>query len=162
MALPDEKVLVAELEHTRRMLEARLPIREQEDEEWDETFYKSYFENTKLSLMVREIGLTKKPKINKSICINNELKRKRTNSNCVSSFQFLPVCCLNYLINRTRIRRYPRASASSVQSVFHRIPSAIICVHLRLIFVSLSDRIREIQFKLFRKAQPYPLLSIKR
>ncbi|MFA4956682.1 MAG: PDDEXK nuclease domain-containing protein [Candidatus Methanoperedens sp.] len=28
MALPDEKVLVAELEHTRKMLEARLPIRE--------------------------------------------------------------------------------------------------------------------------------------
>ncbi len=28
MALPDEKVLVAELEHTRKMLEARQPIRE--------------------------------------------------------------------------------------------------------------------------------------
>jgi len=38
---------------------------------------------------------------------------------------------------------------ASAQSVFHRIPSAFICVHLRLIFVSLSDRIREIQNILF-------------
>jgi len=37
----------------------------------------------------------------------------------------------------------PCASASSVQSVFHRIPSAFICVHLRLIFVSLSDGTRK-------------------
>ncbi len=45
----------------------------------------------------------------------------------------------------------PRVSASSVQSVFHRIPSAFICVHLRLIFVSLSDRTQDIQNKLFPK-----------
>jgi hypothetical protein len=112
-------------------------------------FYQSYDENTKLSPMVREIGWTKKPKINKSIYVNNELKRKRTNSNCVSSFHFVPVRCLNYLINRTRIRRYPCVSASSAQSVFHRIPSAFICVHLRLIFVSLSDRTQKIKFELF-------------
>jgi hypothetical protein len=43
----------------------------------------------------------------------------------------------------------PCASASSAQSAFHRIPSAFICVYLRLIFVSLSDRTRNIQFKLF-------------
>jgi hypothetical protein len=41
-----------------------------------------------------------------------------------------------------------RASVSSVASIFYRIPSAFICVHLRLIFVSLSDRTRKIQFKL--------------
>jgi len=54
----------------------------------------------------------------------------------------------------TRIARIftdPCASASSAQSVFHRIPSAFICVHLRLIFVSLSDRIQKNQFKLFSK-----------
>ncbi len=52
----------------------------------------------------------------------------------------------------TRIARIftdPCASASSAQSVFHYIPSAFICVHLRLTFVSLSDRIQEIQLKLF-------------
>jgi len=38
------------------------------------------------------------------------------------------------------------ASVSSVASVLYRIPSAFICVHLRLIFVSLSDRTRKIQF----------------
>jgi len=42
----------------------------------------------------------------------------------------------------------PHAS-SSVQSVFYRIPSAFIRVHLRLISVSLSDRTRKIQFELF-------------
>ncbi len=53
----------------------------------------------------------------------------------------------------TRIARIftdPCVSASSAQSVFYRNPSAFICVHLRLIFVSLSDRTRKIQFKLFR------------
>jgi len=54
----------------------------------------------------------------------------------------------------TRIARiftdtsYPRVSASYAQSVFHRIPSAFICVHLRLIFVSLHDITRKIQFEL--------------
>jgi hypothetical protein len=41
----------------------------------------------------------------------------------------------------------PRVSASSAQSVFH-FPSAFICVHLRLIFVSLSDITLIIQNKL--------------
>ncbi|MCG2734981.1 MAG: hypothetical protein L6282_01175 [Candidatus Methanoperedenaceae archaeon] len=52
----------------------------------------------------------------------------------------------------TRIARIftdPFVSASSVQSVSHYVLSAFICVHLRLIFVSLSDRIQEIQLKLF-------------
>jgi hypothetical protein len=51
----------------------------------------------------------------------------------------------------TRIARIStdlRAPVSSVQTVFYRNPSAFICVYLRLIFVSLSDRIQEIQFKL--------------
>ncbi|CAG0998943.1 hypothetical protein METP1_02751 [Methanosarcinales archaeon] len=52
----------------------------------------------------------------------------------------------------TRIRRiftYTRASASSAQSVFHRNPSAFICVHLRLIFVSLYMRFQKIQNEFF-------------
>ncbi|TRZ88874.1 MAG: hypothetical protein D4R88_06790 [Methanosarcinales archaeon] len=94
------------------------------------------------------------PKINQSIYVNNELKRTRTNSNCMSSFQFVPVRCLNYLWNR-RIFMNPRASASTVtpvdcvhtyasalayvdvysaQSVFYRGVSAFIGVHLRLIY----------------------------
>jgi hypothetical protein len=48
-----------------------------------------------------------------------------------------------------RIFTDQHASASSALSVFYCIPSAFICVHLRLIFVSLSDRIKEIQLKLF-------------
>ena len=42
----------------------------------------------------------------------------------------------------------PCLSASSEQSAFHRRLSAFICVYLRLIFVSLSDRTRKIQSKL--------------
>ena len=42
-----------------------------------------------------------------------------------------------------------RESASSVTSIFYTNPSAFICVHLRLIFVSLSDIIQKIQIKLF-------------
>jgi hypothetical protein len=52
----------------------------------------------------------------------------------------------------TRIARIftdPCASALSAQSVFYRNPSAFIRVNLRLIFVSLSDRNRDIQFELF-------------
>jgi len=56
---------------------------------------------------------------------------------------------------RTRIARiftdtcYPCVSASSAQSAFNCPPSAFICVHLRLIFVSLSDRTPKIKFELF-------------
>lgn len=35
----------------------------------------------------------KELKINESIYVNTELKRTRTNSNCMSSFQFVPVRC---------------------------------------------------------------------
>ena len=103
------------------------------------------------------------PMINKNIYVNNELKRTRTNSNWLSSFQFVPVRCLNYLWNRTRMTWIgriftdifnPRASVSTVtpvdcvhtyasalayvdvysaQSVFHFTPSAFISVHPRLI-----------------------------
>jgi hypothetical protein len=38
----------------------------------------------------------------------------------------------------------------------YRIPSAFICVHLRLIFVSLSDRTRKIQFKLSLQSSTIP------
>ncbi len=120
-------------------------------------FQETYANNPKLAPMVREIGWShniiimesksnlqaleksqtvsaksetkfKELKINESRYVNNELKRTRTNSNCVSSFQFVPVRCLNYLRNRTRmtqIRRIftdtfnPCASVSSVQSMFH-------------------------------------------
>jgi hypothetical protein len=43
----------------------------------------------------------------------------------------------------------PCVFTSSALSVFYRNPSAFICVHLRLIFVSLRDRARKIQFELF-------------
>jgi len=48
-----------------------------------------------------------------------------------------------------RIGRIFTDPSASAQSVFYRNPSAFICVYLRLIFVSLSDRIQEIIFKLF-------------
>ncbi len=71
---------------------------------------------------------SKELKINNDKYVNNELKRTRTNSNCMSSFQFVPVRCLNYTKNRTRmtwIRRiftdtfYPCVSVLSAQSGFH-------------------------------------------
>ncbi len=49
----------------------------------------------------------------------------------------------------TRIARIFTDLCASAQSVFYRNPSAFICVYLRLIFVSLSDKIQKIQFKLF-------------
>ncbi len=45
---------------------------------------------------------------------------------------------------------YPCVSASSAQSAFYYIPP-VFCIHPRLIFLSLSDRIRKIKFELFRK-----------
>lgn len=56
---------------------------------------------------------------------------------------------LDSLLLTLKPRECPRVSASSVQSAFHRRSSAFIRVHLRLIIVSLSDRIRKIQFELF-------------
>lgn len=132
-------------------------------------FHETYAHNPKLAPMVREIGWShniiiiesksnlqaleksqivsakseaksKEPMINKNIYVNNELKRTRTNSNCMSSFQFVPVRCLNYLWNRTRMTRIgrmftdPRASASSAQSVFQFTPSAFIGIRPRLIY----------------------------
>jgi len=52
---------------------------------------------------------------------------------------------INNELRRTQYE-LPRVSA---QSAFHRRLSAFICVHLRLIFVSLIDIIREIKFGLF-------------
>jgi hypothetical protein len=52
----------------------------------------------------------------------------------------------------TRIERIstdPRASASSARSAFHRRSSAFVCVYLRLIFASLSNKIWKTKFKLF-------------
>ena len=65
-------------------------------------------------------------KINQSIYVNNELKRTRTNSNCMSSFQFVPVRCIDYLWNR-RMLMNPCASASTVTPVdcVHTYASAL-------------------------------------
>jgi hypothetical protein len=71
---------------------------------------------------------SKELKINNDKYVSTELKRTRTNSNCMSSFQFVPVRCLNYTKNRTRMTRirrifmdtfYPCVSVLSAQSVFH-------------------------------------------
>jgi len=56
-----------------------------------------------------------------------------------------------YRTRMTRIARIFTDMCASEQSAFHFIPSAFICVHLRLIFVSLSDRTRKIQF------EPFPI-----
>jgi len=89
---------------------------------------KSYLQTLEKSQTVSAKSETKfnEPKINESIYVNNELKRTLM----------------------TQIRRIftdnsnPRVSA---QSAFYCPPSAFICIHLRLIFVSLNYRIREIQ-----------------
>jgi hypothetical protein len=84
-----------------------------------QTFEKSQTASVKSETKFR------KTKISGRRYVNNELKRTRTNSNCMSSFQFVPVRCLNYLTNRTRMTRIARiftdpcASVSSAQSVFH-------------------------------------------
>ncbi len=54
-----------------------------------------------------------------------------------------------WMMQIARILTDPCASALSAQSVFYCTPSAFICVHLRLTFVSLSDIIQDIQIKLF-------------
>ncbi|MCX9083760.1 MAG: hypothetical protein OIN87_03055 [Candidatus Methanoperedens sp.] len=64
-------------------------------------------------------------------------------------------------LNRTRMTRMTRIARiftdtyASVQSVFHRIPSAFICVYLQLIFVSLSERAGGIHIKLFSKINEF-------
>ncbi|MFA4935310.1 MAG: DUF1016 N-terminal domain-containing protein [Candidatus Methanoperedens sp.] len=55
-----------------------------------------------------------------------------------------------------------RVSASSALSAFHSTPSAFICVHLRLIFVSLSDRLRKIQFKLSTQSTTIPVTKYEK
>jgi hypothetical protein len=79
-------------------------------------------------------------------------------------FVLLPSCASGHATRMTRIARIftdLRASASSVASIFYRIPSAFICVHLRLIFVSLSDRTRKIQFKLSSQSSTIPVTTYK-
>jgi hypothetical protein len=49
----------------------------------------------------------------------------------------------------TRIARIFTDRRASAQSAFYWTPSAFICVHLRLIFVSLSDITHKIQFNIF-------------
>jgi len=59
---------------------------------------------------------------------------------------------MNPVYHRTRMTRISQIftdMSASVQSVCYGNPSAFICVHLRLIFVSLSDIIQAIQFNLF-------------
>jgi len=59
----------------------------------------------------------------------------------------------------TRIFTNPCASVSSVLSVFYCHTSAFICVHLRLISVSLSDRAQKIKFELFTMMKKLPISS---
>jgi hypothetical protein len=54
------------------------------------------------------------------------------------------------------------SSVASVASVFYRNPSAFICVHLRLIFVSLSDRTRKIQYKLSLQSSTIPVTKYEK
>ncbi|MCZ7402262.1 MAG: hypothetical protein O8C61_08575 [Candidatus Methanoperedens sp.] len=53
-------------------------------------------------------------------------------------------------------------SASSIASILYRIPSAFICVHLRLIFVSLSDKTRKIQFKRSPQSSILPITTYEK
>jgi hypothetical protein len=80
-------------------------------------------------------------------------KPQSTQSSAIPVTTYEKAAPLRLRTRMTRIARIftdPCVSASSAQSVFYRNPSAFICVHLRLIFVSLSDRIQNIQFELFR------------
>jgi len=61
-----------------------------------------------------------------------------------------------------RIFTVLRVSSSSEASILYRIPSAFICVHLRLIFVSLSDRTRKIQFKLSLQSPTIPVTKYEK
>jgi len=59
--------------------------------------------------------------MNPELEINNELKRTRTNSYCMSSFQFVPVRCLNYQWNSYTDNTYQTVSTypcTSEKSMF--------------------------------------------
>src|SRR5450759_4156250 len=81
---------------------------------------------------------------------NNQIKSpqtKRPQSSTIPATAYESVPPSRRGTRMTRIARIFTdrcASASSVASIFYRIPSAFICVHLRLIFVSLSGRTRKI------------------
>jgi hypothetical protein len=81
--------------------------------------------------------------------INHRGHREKWQSSAIPVTTYEKAAASRFRTRMTRIFTYPCASVSSVLSVFYFIPSAFICVHLRLIFVSLSDRIREIKFGLF-------------
>jgi hypothetical protein len=85
-------------------------------------------------------GLTKSPQ-----------STQRAQSSAIPVSTYETAAPSRFRTRMTRIARIftdPCASVSSMQSVFHSITSAFICVHLRLIFVSLSDRTQKIHSKL--------------
>jgi hypothetical protein len=83
--------------------------------------------------------------------INNELRRTQNelrHSSDIPVTRYETVSSSLFRTRMTRIARIftdTRASVSYEQSVFYRNPSAFICVHLRLMCVSLSDRAKKIK-----------------
>jgi hypothetical protein len=61
-----------------------------------------------------------------------------------------------------RIFTDPCASVSTIASILYRNPSAFIRVHLRLIFVSLREITRKIQFKLFPQSSTIPVTTYEK
>jgi len=83
---------------------------------------------------------------------NSPQRTQRAQSTGIFKIFFEKTLTPRRRIRMKQIRRIfadPSVSASSAQSVFHWTPSAFIRVHLRLIFVSLSDRTQKIKFELF-------------
>ncbi len=82
----------------------------------------------------------------------SQQRAQRTQSSAIPVTTYEKAAASRFRTRMTQIARIFAdlcVSVSSAQSVFYYIPSSFICVHLRLIFVSLSDRIQEIQLKLF-------------
>jgi hypothetical protein len=105
--------------------------------------------------LIQKRPIRNKTTMKKCKNMDNEIILNESNSGSVTSYQFVRVRCLfisclgkkspssRFRTRMTRIARIftdPCVSVSSAQSVFYFNPSAFICVHLRLIFVSLSDR----------------------
>jgi hypothetical protein len=85
-------------------------------------------------------------------CLMKSLQRTQSSAIPMAAYETEPPSRRGTRMTRiVRIFTDPRVSASSALSVFYHNPSAFICVYLRLIFVSSSDRTYEIQFELFSK-----------
>jgi hypothetical protein len=85
--------------------------------------------------------------------------REKWQSSAIPVTTYEKATASRFRTRMTRMTRFFTDILDQFASAFHRRLSAFICVHLRLIYVSLSDRTRKIQFELFTIMKKLPIIS---